>query len=49
MLEGAAIRIEAVPGNELREREGFLVIPATGSPIDDEGIRELIDADRQRE
>jgi AbrB family looped-hinge helix DNA binding protein len=47
-LDGAAIRVEPVTNNELRERDGFLVIPAIGSPIDDEAIRELIDADRQR-
>jgi AbrB family looped-hinge helix DNA binding protein len=47
-LDGAGIRIEPVPGHELRDEEGLLVIPATGMPIDDELVNELIDADRRR-
>lgn len=46
LLDGAAIRIEPVAGPELREDGGLLVIPRTGSPIDDRLVRELIDADR---
>jgi len=45
-LDGAAIRIEPVPGSELREDGGLLFIPAAGTPIDDSLVRELIDADR---
>ena len=45
-LDGAAIRIEPVPGTELRVEGGLLVIPTTGAPIDDTLVRELIDADR---
>lgn len=45
-LDGAAIRIEPVAGNELREDGGLLVIPATGTRIDSVLVRELIDADR---
>lgn len=45
-IDGAGIRIEPVTGNELREREGLLVIPATGTPIDDTGVRRLIEAGR---
>jgi AbrB family looped-hinge helix DNA binding protein len=45
-LDGAAIRIEPVAGTELREDGGLLVIPTTGTPIDDTLVRELIDADR---
>ena len=45
-LDGAAIRIEPVAGTELREDGGLLVIPATGTSIDDTLVRELIDADR---
>jgi AbrB family looped-hinge helix DNA binding protein len=45
-LDGAAIRIEPVAGSGLREDEGLLVIPATGTPLDEDVVRELIDADR---
>ena len=47
-LDGAGLRIRPVPGNELREEGGLLVIPGTGTSIDDTFVRELIDADRHR-
>lgn len=46
VLDGAAIRIEPLPGRDLREEDGLLLIPATGDPIGDDTVRELIDADR---
>ena len=45
-LDGAAIRIEPVAGSELREDGGLLLIPATGTPVDNSLVRERIDADR---
>lgn len=45
-LDGAAVRIEPVPGSDLREDDGLLVIPAAGTPITGAAVRELIDADR---
>ena len=45
-LDGAAIRIEPVAGTQLREDGGLLFIPASGTPIDNTLVRELIDADR---
>lgn len=45
-LDGAGIRIEPVAGTELREKDGLLTIPATGIPLDDALVLELIDADR---
>jgi AbrB family looped-hinge helix DNA binding protein len=45
-VDGAAIRIEPVTGRELREASGLLVIPATGTSIDDSLVREMIDDDR---
>jgi AbrB family looped-hinge helix DNA binding protein len=45
-LDGAALRIEPVSGDELREEDGLLVIPAAGTSIDDATVRELLDADR---
>ena len=44
-IDGAAIRIEPVAGSELREANDLLVIPATGTSIDDASVRELIDGD----
>ncbi len=45
-LDGAAIRIEPVGGTLLREEDGLLVIPATGTSLTGAAVRELIDADR---
>jgi AbrB family looped-hinge helix DNA binding protein len=45
-LDGAAIRIEPIAGVKLHEEGGLLVIPATGVPIGEAAVRELIDADR---
>lgn len=47
-LDGAAIRIEPVAGRDLQEKDGILLIPASGMPIDGSLVRELIDADRHR-
>ena len=48
-LEGAGLRIQPVPGSELREEQGMWVIPRTGASIDDEVIQGLIDADRHHD
>jgi AbrB family looped-hinge helix DNA binding protein len=45
-LDGAGIRIEPVAGDDLREKDGLLVVPATGTALDDAMVRDLIDADR---
>lgn len=45
-LDGAGLRIEPISGSDLREKAGWLVIPASGEPITSAAIRELIDADR---
>jgi AbrB family looped-hinge helix DNA binding protein len=47
-LEGASIRIEPVAGEDLREEDGLLLIPPTGTAIDGETVRALVDADRSR-
>jgi hypothetical protein len=46
-VDGAGIRIEPVAGADLAEVDGFLVIPATGEPIDDDAIRDLRFADQR--
>lgn len=45
-LDGAAIRIEPVGGSELGEVDDLLVIPATGTPLSADAVREMVDADR---
>ncbi len=45
-LDGAAVRIEPVSGSDLKVVAGLLVIPATGTPLTGDLVRELIDADR---
>lgn len=45
-LDGAAIRIEPVSGSGLHEDGGLLLIPASGTPLTADAVRELIDADR---
>jgi AbrB family looped-hinge helix DNA binding protein len=45
---GAGLRVEPVAGDEsLDEREGRLVIPATGQAVDDNLVRALRDAGRK--
>jgi AbrB family looped-hinge helix DNA binding protein len=45
-LDGSAVRIEPVSGSDLKDVAGLLVIPATGTPLTGDVVRELIDADR---
>jgi AbrB family looped-hinge helix DNA binding protein len=47
VVDGAGVRIEPIAGDELVEVDGRLAIPASGVRIDDELVRELIDADRE--
>lgn len=47
VADGAALRVEPVTGEDLDERGGRLVIPATGAGIDDEAVRALRHADRR--
>ncbi len=47
-LDGGGVRIDPVSSGELIEEDGFLFIPATGEPITNEMVLELIDADRHR-
>lgn len=46
-VDGAAVRIEPIAGDELVEIDGRLAIPASGVVIGDELVHELIDADRE--
>lgn len=44
IADGAGLRVEALATEGTSEREGRLVIPASGVAIDDETVRELRDA-----
>ena len=39
--DGSGLRIEPIVDDTLEERDGLLVIPATGAPIDDDFVRGL--------
>jgi looped-hinge helix DNA binding domain, AbrB family len=43
-VEGASLRVQPLAGESLDERDGRLVIPAGGAPIDDDLVRALRDA-----
>ncbi len=43
-VDGAALRVEPLSGESLEERDGRLVIPASGATIDDDLVRALRDA-----
>ena len=45
--DGACIRIEPVAGEGLAEEGGRLIIPASGTGVDDDLVRALRDADRR--
>lgn len=45
--DGTGIRVEPLAGESLDERGGRLVIPASGTPIDDDFVRSLRDGDQR--
>ncbi|MET1000850.1 MAG: AbrB/MazE/SpoVT family DNA-binding domain-containing protein, partial [Acidimicrobiia bacterium] len=47
VADGAALRIEPVTEETVEERDGRLVIPASGTRITAETVRELRDADQR--
>jgi AbrB family looped-hinge helix DNA binding protein len=46
-VDGAGLRVEPVAGDDLDERDGRLLVPRSGAPIDDELVRDLRDADQR--
>ncbi len=44
VADGAALRVEPLAADGLQERDGRLVIPASGATIDDDLVRALRDA-----
>jgi AbrB family looped-hinge helix DNA binding protein len=47
--DGAALRVEPVSSDSLVQRNGRLVIPSSGSPLTNDLVRELRDADQTQE
>jgi AbrB family looped-hinge helix DNA binding protein len=47
VVDGAALRVEPVVGAGLEERDGRLVIPASGTVITDDDVRSLRHADQR--
>lgn len=45
--DGADLRVRPVAGDELEEHDGWLVIPASGSPLSDSDVQTLRDADQR--
>lgn len=46
-IDGAGLRVSPVAGAEAEEKEGFLVVPASGVALDDDLVRGLRDADQK--
>jgi AbrB family looped-hinge helix DNA binding protein len=46
-IDGAGLRVEPLAGEDLEERDGRLVVPRSGTTIDDELVRGLRDADQR--
>lgn len=44
VVDGSALRVEPLLGDAVEEREGRLVIPATGITVDDDTVRSWRDA-----
>jgi hypothetical protein len=45
--DGTGLRVEPIAGSGLEERSGRLVIPPSGTPITDDDVRALRDADQK--
>lgn len=47
VADGTGLRVEPLAGESLIERGDLLVIPASGTPIDDAVVRALRDGDQR--
>ena len=45
--DGAGLRVVPIAGGVLEERDGRLVVPRSGTSIDDDVVRSLRDADQR--
>lgn len=46
-IEGSRIVIEPIVDDHFDERDGLMVVPATGEPLSDEAVRALIESGRR--
>lgn len=46
-VDGAALRVAPVAADRVREVDGRLVVARTGTPLTDDDVRALRDADRR--
>jgi AbrB family looped-hinge helix DNA binding protein len=46
-VDGTGLRVEPIAGDEVVERDGWVVIPESGALVDDEDVRALRDADQK--
>lgn len=47
VADGSGLRVEPLAADDLEERSGRLVIPASGTVIDDDDVRSMRDADQR--
>ena len=47
VVDGAGLRVEPIVGEALVERGDLVVIPGSGTPIDDDIVRALRDGDQR--
>jgi AbrB family looped-hinge helix DNA binding protein len=47
VADGTGIHVESIATEELEERDGLLVIPASGVRVDDDLVRALRDGDQR--
>ncbi len=47
VADGNALRVEPLAGDDLEDRSGRLVVPASGVSINDDDVRSLRDADQR--
>jgi len=47
VADGTGLRVEPIAGESLAQRGDLLVIPASGTPIDDAAVRALRDGDQR--
>lgn len=46
VADGSSLRVEPLAEDALTEAEGRLIIPASGTALDDDGVRVLRDGDQ---
>jgi AbrB family looped-hinge helix DNA binding protein len=47
IADGAGLRVELLAEDDVGEQSGRLIVPATGTPFDDDEVRALRDGDQR--